>query len=148
MFFYAIILAAIALELSAFQQPDSSIQQISIRPPYGARVIGANRRAKTTDPIEKANIRDDSRITVIQKFAETTPVPWKYVNKRKSKFHPASGAYPVYYATARANGSFKGNRIWLLSVEWLPSAACHKSNSLDAAHEQKFSFNSVRPILL
>lgn len=103
--------------MSAFQSQDSPIQHISIRPAHGARAIGINRHAKTTDDYDKLNIQDNSKITVIHKSIDTPKIPWKYVNKRKPKFHPAIGAYPVYYAIARANGSFQGNRIRTLKSD-------------------------------
>lgn len=112
-----VVLVMAAMELQAYQQSDSVVQHIFIRPTANAQIIGAHRRAKTTDASYGAVIRDDSKITVIQKADDATPIPWKYVNKRKSKFHPATGAYPVYYAIARTNGSFQGKRIRVLKPE-------------------------------
>lgn len=114
------IVSCLTVELIAFQQPDSPIQHISIRPPIQQVRPHSGRRAKTS-PLNSSTENDfaHTRITVIQAVPLQTstpiPMPPRYVNKRKAKFHPAPGAYPIYYAIARANGSFKGNRIWSLT---------------------------------
>lgn len=120
------IVSCFAVELIAFQESDSPVQHISIRPAIRVRPPGT-RRAKTrplNDSI--ADVPDNTKITIILKepkpISTSAPIvmPPRYVNKRKAKFHPAPGAYPIYYAIARANGSFKGNRIWSLSSPPFP----------------------------
>lgn len=110
-----IIFTCLVSEFTAFQQQDSPIQLISIRKSVGAPRPFIGRQAKTNTVKHTEEDPLNTKITIIEKFPQiTTPIPWKYVNKRKSKFHPATGAYPVYYALAKVNGNFKGNRIWLL----------------------------------
>lgn len=116
------VFICLSTDADSFQFRDTPIQQIYIRPPNGVRASGG-RRGKSNGLLPSEKIKDsfDTKIIVIQaQPALSTPLPEKprmSINKRKAKFHVASGAYPVYYAIARSNGSFKGNPIWLLTSQ-------------------------------
>lgn len=106
-----------------YQYADTPIQKISIRPATDARPIPLDRSAKTA----KVNAVNDSKelnIVVIEKKPKLmTKIPRRVVmmmtdmGKRRAKFNPADGAYPVYYAIARANGSFRNHPIRTITSE-------------------------------
>lgn len=106
-----------------FQYADTPIQKISIRPPTGAQPLPLDRSAKNAEVSAINSDKSPSMIVIIEKKPKLmAKVPRHVVmmgdiGKRRPKFHVADGAYPVYYAIARANGSFRNHPIRTIKSE-------------------------------
>lgn len=100
---------------------NSPIQIISIRPSTGARMLPVRRDGRYNKNINNNMQRErDGRMSPIIKIQQIrNSKQTKYQrqfqlgldNGHGTPLHIAPGAYPVYYAIARANGLFKGNEI-------------------------------------
>lgn len=102
----------------AYQVTDTPIQRISILPPIGARAIISGRIAKQREqPHGQSMQMDNPEIIKISKSPQVAlEMSGRSENRRNPRFNVADGAYPVYYALAKANGSFRGN-----SIRWFRS---------------------------
>lgn len=127
---FAVIVIASTTVASYQSNENSPIQIISIRPSTGARMLPIRRDGRYNKNINNNIQRERDGPTTTTTTAMMSPIIKIVQIQRKPKqtkyqrqfqlgldnghslpLHIAPGAYPVYYAIARANGLFKGNEI-------------------------------------
>lgn len=121
-FALTITLVYVSSSICSYQNSGNSpIQLISIRPSARARMLPIHRDGRYNKNINRNFQRErDGRASPIIKIIQIQNAkPTKYQrqfqfgldNGHSVPLHIASGAYPVYYVIARANGHFKGDNI-------------------------------------
>lgn len=118
---FAVTVIASSTMASYQSHENSPIRIISIRPSTGARMLPMQRDSRYNKNINMQRERYDDPSSSIIKIAQIQRTPKQTKHQRQFQLgldnghglplHIAPGAYPVYYAIARANGLFKANEI-------------------------------------